>query len=270
MSPEETGQFLLIKSTDDGLSWSKPESITSQIKDPAWQLLFNGPGRGIIMKDGTLVFPAQFKADIGEKALDGGQYTCHSTLIWSKDEGKSWHIGTGAKSNTTEAQVVELADGSLMLNMRDDRNRKDKGEINGRAVAVTRDLGKSWSVHPSSNHALHEPNCMASLIAADLKISGSVKRVLFFSNPDSRTTRSHMTIKASLDEGMTWPKEYQVLLDQDDGYGYSCLTLIDDETVGILYEGVKELYFQKIPIKDILKGSIGEGASMTRHKKKEN
>jgi hypothetical protein len=46
--------------------------------------------------------------------------------------------------------------------------------------------------------------------------------------------------------------------------------LIDDETVGILYEGVKELYFQKIPIKDILKGSIGEGALMTRHKKEEN
>ncbi|TNF44358.1 MAG: exo-alpha-sialidase, partial [Bacteroidetes bacterium] len=107
MKPEETGQFMLVKSTDDGLTWSDPVNITSQIKNPGWQLLLQGPGRGITMKDGTLVFPAQFKADIGEKALDGGQFTAHSTIVYSKDQGKTWQIGTGAKPNTTEAQVVE-------------------------------------------------------------------------------------------------------------------------------------------------------------------
>ncbi|MDP2891425.1 MAG: sialidase family protein, partial [Bacteroidota bacterium] len=159
MSPEETGQFILTKSTDDGLTWSQPINITSQIKDPAWQLLLQGPGSGITMTDGTLVFPAQFKADLGTKSLDGGQFTCHSTIVYSKDQGNTWQIGTGAKSNTTEAQIVELADGSLMLNMRDDRNRTDKGETNGRAVAVTTDLGKTWTAHKSSNSALQEPNC---------------------------------------------------------------------------------------------------------------
>jgi sialidase-1 len=104
MKPEETGQFMLVKSTDDGLTWSQPINITEQIKNPGWQLLLQGPGRGITMTDGTLVFPAQFKADIGEKALDGGQYTCHSTIVYSKDHGKTWQIGTGAKSNTTEAK----------------------------------------------------------------------------------------------------------------------------------------------------------------------
>lgn len=258
LTPEETGQFLLIKSIDDGLTWSKPLSIARQIKDPAWQLLFQGPGRGITMKDGTLVFPAQFKADIGEKAIDGGQYTCHSTIVYSRDAGNTWHIGTGAKSNTTEAQVVELTDGSLMLNMRDDRNRLDKTMSNGRAVSVTRDLGTTWVTHSSSNHSLPEPNCMASLISADLKISGTIKKVLFFSNPDNKAARSDMTIKASIDDGVTWPEEYRVLLNQDEGYGYSCLTMADENTVAILYEGVKELIFQKIPVSDILK---------TRHRK---
>ncbi|MDO9614936.1 MAG: exo-alpha-sialidase, partial [Bacteroidota bacterium] len=112
MKPEETGQFILTKSTDDGLTWSQPINITEQIKDPAWQLLLQGPGRGITMTDGTLVFPAQFKSDLGIKSLDGGQFTCHSTIVYSKDQGNTWQIGTGAKSNTTEAQVVELADGS--------------------------------------------------------------------------------------------------------------------------------------------------------------
>ncbi|OFX63686.1 MAG: sialidase [Bacteroidetes bacterium GWB2_41_8] len=252
MSPEETGQFILTKSTDDGLTWSQPINITEQIKDPAWQLLLQGPGRGITMTDGTLVFPAQFKSDLGTKSLDGGQFTCHSTIVYSKDQGKTWQIGTGAKSNTTEAQVVELADGSLMLNMRDDRNRTDKGETNGRAVSVTTDLGKTWIKHASSNSALQEPNCMASIISANLEINGKMQQVLFFSNPDSKTERSHMTIKASLDGGLTWPKEYQVLLNSESGYGYSCMSMVDDKTIGILYEGVKDLYFQKIPVSDLL------------------
>ncbi len=250
MTPQETGQFILVKSTDDGLTWSEPVNITSQIKNPAWQLLLQGPGRGITLDDGTLVFPAQFKADIGMKALDGGEYTCHSTIVCSIDGGDTWQIGSGAKPNTTEAQVVQLADGSLMLNMRDDRNRSDKSETNGRAVAVTTDLGKTWTTHPSSNSALPEPNCMASLISAKIRIAGENKDVLFFSNPNDRNSRIRMTIKASTDQGLTWPEENQVELFAPAGYGYSCLTMVDETHVGIIYEGVKELYFQKIPVAD--------------------
>ena len=253
MTPEVTGQFMIVRSNDDGLTWSDPENITSQIKSPEWQLLLQGPGRGITMKNGTLVFPAQFKADIGTKALDGGRYTCHSTLVYSRYGGKTWSIGTGAKPNTTESQVVELSDGSLMLNMRDDRNRTDKGATNGRAVATTSDMGKTWQAHPTSNSALPEPNCQASLISADLIVAGTTKKVLFFSNPASKTERAGMTIKASLNEGLTWPEKNQLLLNEDEGYGYSCLTMINDEYVGILYEGEKDLYFQKIAVKDILK-----------------
>ena len=251
MKPEETGQFVVVKSTDDGLTWSQPTNLTSQIKDPAWQLLLQGPGRGITMTDGTLVFPAQFKVDLGAKAIDGGQYTCHSTIVDSKDQGKTWEIGTGAKSNTTEAQVVQLTDGSLMLNMRDDRNRADKGVTNGRAVATTTDLGNTWTMHSTSNSALQESNCQASIISTDLIISGKKQQVLFFSNPNSKTDRSHMTIKASLDGGLTWPEAYQVELNAENGFGYSCMSMVDNQTIGIVYEGVKELYFQKIPVSDI-------------------
>lgn len=250
MQPGETGQVMLVKSTDDGMTWSEPINITEQIKQPDWQLLLQGPGRGITLEDGTLVFPAQFKADIGQKAIDGGQYTCHSTIIYSKDQGQTWHIGTGAKANTTEAQVAALSDGTLMLNMRDDRNRKDKSETNGRAVATTSDLGQTWAVHPTSNSVLPESNCMASLISTQVKINGQNKHILFFSNPNNKLQRTNMTIKASLDDGMTWP--YALELNETAGFGYSCLTLVDDDHIGILYEGVKEIYFQKIPVDQIL------------------
>jgi sialidase-1 len=182
--------------------------------------------------------------------MDGGPYTCHSTIVYSNDGGNTWRIGSGAKLNTAEAQVVQLSDGSLMLNMRDDRNRSDKGDTNGRAIAVTRDMGMTWTVHPSSNSALPEPNCMASLISTKIKIDGEDENVLFFSNPNDKSNRVKMTVKMSIDEGLTWPEANQIELYAPSGYGYSCMTMVDENHVGILYEGVKELYFQKIPVTD--------------------
>lgn len=243
LKPGVTGQFVLTKSDDDGVTWSQPINITEQCKKPEWNLFFQGPGKGVTMKDGTLVFPAQYK---------DAQAMPFSTIIYSKDHGKTWSVGTGAKSNTTEAQVVQLSDGSLMLNMRDNRNVAEKGDQNGRAVAITKDLGMTWSVHSSSNSALPESNCQGSLISSKVLINGNFKDVLFFSNPNVKSTRAHMTIKASLDQGVTWPLEYQTELNSQDSFGYSCLTMVDDNTLGILYEGTKDLYFQKIKVSGLL------------------
>lgn len=253
MLPSETSQQMLVRSSDDGKTWSAPINITSQVKDPSWQLLLQGPGAGISLKDGTLVFAAQFKKDIGQRGLDGGQYTCHSTIMYSQDGGTTWKIGAGAKSNTTEAQPVELPDGSIMLNMRDDRNRKDKSDSNGRAVATTNDLGKTWTVHPSSNSALPEPNCMASIISVDAKVNGKMQHILFFSNPADKSNRNNMTIKVSLDGGLTWPKEHWITYNAQPSYGYSCLTQIDKHTIGLLYEGAGNLFFQKFKIEDFFR-----------------
>jgi len=55
---ETTAQLMLAKSTDDGRTWSAPINITGQVKDPSWNFLLQGPGMGITMADGTLVFPS--------------------------------------------------------------------------------------------------------------------------------------------------------------------------------------------------------------------
>lgn len=247
LEPETTSQFVLVKSEDDGITWSRPINITKQIKDKDWNLLLQGPGKGITLDDGTLVFPAQFKDK---------EDMPYSTIIYSKDNGQSWSIGAGAKTNTTEAQLIELNDGGLMLNMRDNRNGSDKTETNGRAVAVTYDLGKTWQVHATSNGALKEPTCMASLIKEDFIVDGDKKSLVLFSNPNSMFGRHHMTIKISLDDGKSWPEKHQLLIDSGGGRGYSCMTKIDDHHIGILYEGSQaDLIFQKFAIKDILQGN---------------
>ena len=234
---ETTAQLILSKSTDDGKTWSDPINITEQVKDPSWNFLLQGPGRGISMDDGTLVFPIQF--------IDKDRIP-HAGIMYSKDRGENWTIHSGARSKTTESQVVEVEPGVLMLNMRDDRG-------GSRAVSITRDLGLTWSEHPSSRSELQEPVCMASLISVKAKNNVLGKDILLFSNPNTTQGRNMITIKASLDGGHTFPAEYNVLLDEDYGWGYSCMSMIDEETVGILYESsVAHMTFQAVKLSDII------------------
>jgi sialidase-1 len=245
---KETSQFLITKSVDDGQTWSVPENLTAKYKRQEWWLWAPAPGSGITMSDGTLVMPTQGRDGAGKS---------FSNITWSKDGGDTWVVGNPAfiaLTGTTECAVIELSGGLLMLNMRDNRNRQDTTKTNGRAVAVTSDLGHTWTIHSSSHHALVEPTCMASLHKHSYTENDEKKSILLFSNPNSRKTRDHITLKVSFDEEKTWPQTHWILLDEGRSRGYSCLTSVDEQHIGILYESSRaDLVFQKIPLKDILK-----------------
>lgn len=238
MDLNHTAQLVMAKSTDDGKTWSAPINVTEQVKLPEWYFLLQGPGRGITTSDGTLVFPIQF--------IDKTRIP-NAGIMYSKDRGETWKIHNYARTNTTEAQVAEVEPGVLMLNMRDNRG-------GSRAVYTTTDFGQTWKEHESSRTALIEPVCMASLISVKAKDNVLGKDLLIFSNPNSTSTRKDMTIKISMDGGKTWSADHQLLLDEDYNWGYSCLTMIDKETIGILYESsVAHMTFQSIKLKDIVK-----------------
>lgn len=229
-------QFMVVRSTDDGKTWTAPENWTARLKDPSWYLFAPAPGNGLTLTDGTLVIPTQGRNQTGQK---------FSNLMFSKDRGLSWTVSAPARSDTSECAVAQLSHGALMLNMRDDRNRGNNTETNGRAVSITTDLGKTWTVHPSDRRALPEPCCMASLIS---HVESDGQHVLFFSNPNSKTKREKMTVRVSLDDGNTWSADKLILLDEKGG-AYSSLVMVNDRTLGILYESSRaDLVFQTISL----------------------
>lgn len=240
---KETSQFLITKSTDDGRTWSEPQNITQQTKKAEWWLFAPAPGHGITLKDGTLVFPTQGRDSQGMP---------FSNITYSRDGGKTWTASNAAYTNTTECMAVELNDGSIMLNMRDNRNWGNTS-VNGRRICITHDMGETWTEHPTSRNALIEPTCMASLHKHIYKRKKEAKSILLFCNPESCRERNDMTLKVSFDDGQTWPSAHKVLLDEWGGFGYSCITSVDDETIGILYESSQaQLVFQQIKLKDLL------------------
>ena len=233
MTEKETCQFLLTKSTDDGKTWSEPVNMT-KIKKPEWPLYALAPTNGITLDDGTLVFPSKVPGNV--------------SLTYSKDGGKTWTVSNlGPRTAGVENAIVQLEDGSIMLNAR------RKHESSYRTVYTTPDLGNTWIEHPTNGRVLAGPGCLGSLYKHVYYLNGEKKSILFFSNPNSKERRERMTIRASFDEGMTWPEENWILLDEERSM-YSSITSVDDQTIGILYEGSQaHMTFQIIPISEFKK-----------------
>jgi len=139
-----------------------------------------------------------------------------------------------------------------MLNMRDNRNGGNE-EVNGRTIATTTNLGEIWTEHPTSRNALIEPTCMASLHKHVYQQGDERKSLLLFVNPASISRRNNITLKVSYNDGNTWPEEKHILLDEYSGRGYSCITSVDENTVGILYESSQaDMVFQTVSLEEIL------------------
>jgi sialidase-1 len=237
-------RVFICHSTDDGVTWTRPEEITSSVKKAGWGWYATGPVNGIQLSRGEhrgrLVIPANHSET--EIAGDTTNTVSRSHVIYSDDHGQTWHIGGVEDKKTNESTVAELADGSVMQNMRSYHGS------NRRAVATSRDGGLSWSpVH--LDQTLIEPVCQGSLFRYGWPGEDNKSRLLF-SNPASQR-REKLTVRVSYDEGATWA--FSRLL-HDGPAAYSCLTRLPDNTVGCLFEcGQKNPYetitLARIPLK---------------------
>jgi sialidase-1 len=200
------------KSNDDGRSWTKPVEITQDVKRPEWTWVATGPGIGIQTSGGRLIVPCD--------NVVAGNRVRQSHVIVSDDHGEHWKVGGVVGPGCNEAQVVELADGQLMLNMR------STAKGHHRRIATSNDVGISWTP-PTDDPTLVEPGCQASLIRHPDK-----SRMLLFSNP-ANTKRKRMTVRFSADDGRTWSGG--LVLHQGPA-AYSCLAILPNGKIGCLYE----------------------------------
>lgn len=212
-------------SLDDGRIWAQPREITASVKDVRWSWYATGPGAGIQIERGEhagrLVIPCDHKLP-----TEGGvEYRSH--VLYSDDHGRTWQLGGSApEADVNECEVAELSDGRLLLNMRN----YDKS-LRARQTCVSADGGSTWSDQAHAP-ALIEPICQASFRRQRWP-EGHTPGVLLFSNPASTESRVRMTVRASQDDGASWPYARVV---HDGSSAYSCLVALDREYFGCLYE----------------------------------
>ncbi len=234
VKPDRTGRIITlhaIVSEDDGRTWSEPADITHQLTREGWLAVMAAPGKGIRTRSGRLVLPCY------SRRADGADHQGDfSSVAYSDDRGQSWKLGSGAGPATNECQVVELASGDLMLNM---RSYHEKG---CRAVATSGDAGETWS-ELRHDTTLIEPRCQASLIRYGAGADGGGKDRLLFSNPAHRKARVNMTVRLSIDSGETWPASRVI---HPGPSAYSCLTVLEDGRVGLLYENGADSPYERI------------------------
>lgn len=240
---EGTRTVWVLTSDDHGATWSTPREITETTKQPDWTWYATGPGNGIQLRSGEHAGRLVIPCDHIE--ADTKHYYSHG--IGSDDHGKTWRLlGSTPSHQLNECAVAELADGELLLNMRNyDRSKR------ARALSRSTDSGETWG-EVVRDPALPEPICQASMVAID---DG---RTLVFSNPASETGRVRMTVRRSRDGGRSWSNG--VLLHEGPSAYSSLATLggaAGTDGVACLYEAGEKHPYETIRFRRLDRGDLG-------------
>lgn len=217
-------------SDDNGETWSTPVMLSSQVKSNDESFLGIGPGRGISVKlpgGGERIIFAVYD-NVG--GLISSQSENVST-IYSDDNGVTWHRGSETEcryvvGKTSEAQIVDLGNGTLRMFARNNYNYV--------SYADSTDYGVSWSKFRCDESLSANGNCMVSFINTDKVIDG--KKVILGSFASNSAERADGVIKTGLlnaDNTISWTETYHLT---DGFYAYSCLTQLSDGNFAILFE----------------------------------
>jgi len=228
----EYARCFYLRSDDEGRTFSTPVEITAAFdafkQDYPWRVLATGPGHGIQLRNGRLLVPIWLATGEGGHAHRPSAVS----VIYSDDHGQTWKRGDIVArdpdlANPSETAALQLADGRVMLNIR------NEGKPQQRVIAFSADGATKWSPWQRDPN-LPEPICMASLQRLSDAGPGTKGRILF-SNPNnpSGRERKNVSVRLSYDEGKTWPVVKSI---ESGPSGYSDLAVGPDGTIYCFYE----------------------------------
>ena len=212
-------------STDNGWTWTH-RTITADItKDNPWTARFAASGQGIQIQHGA--HAGRLVQQYTIRTADG---TVQAVSVYSDDHGKTWQAGTPTGTGMDENKVVELSDGSLMLN-----SRASDGS-GFRKVARSTDGGQTWS-EPASDKNLPDSVDNAQIIRAFPNAAPSdprAKVLLLSHSPNPKPwSRDRGTISMSCDDGASWATSKVF---NENFVGYTTIAVQSDGSIGLLSE----------------------------------
>ena len=230
-----------MTSTDDAETFSEPVDITAtfeQYRDEYdWKVIATGPGHGTQLENGRLIVPVWLSDGTGGHA----HRPSIVSVIYSDDHAKTWQRGDVVVRhpdlrNPSETLAVQLTDGRVMLNIR------NESPEHRRAVSYSSDGATGWSA-PVFHEELVEPVCMGSMIRLTKQPENEKNRILFINpdsseprdpaNPEGNFKRQNVTVRLSYDEGESWPVSKPL---EPGVSGYSDVAVDPDGTIYVIYE----------------------------------
>ena len=209
----------IITSTDGGDTWSTPRTLTDELykttyNEGAVQGSFAGSGRGLMLQrqkneqlNGRIMFAMSHRF---------GKNNVQEYIIYSDDEGNTWKFSTqSAYSGGDESKLVELADGTVMISVRQGGQRGYNKSTDG---GVTWGTQAKWA-------DISGCACNGDILYVN-------KHVMLHSYPNNGS-RKNLTIKASFDDGKSWSNPYVVCAP---GASYSTMDVTKDGDIAIFYE----------------------------------
>ena len=239
------GDAFVMRSDDDGRTWTRPENVMRYTGPEEHNAFAFGPGHGAESGKGALVVPVWFVPKSAGAELRS-HHPAVVSVFCSFDEGRTWRLGEVIPASEgcpdpNETAVCATSDGGIYLNTR----------LTGAGYrASTRSRRETRDFEPLSPvRDMPDPTCMGSLT----QVCRGDRNVFLAVNCNSVSERKNLTLRASFDEGRTWPRALTV--DSGDaGYSDLCVIPGEDPAVCVLYEKRwgTELCLARFPLSDLL------------------